>query len=375
MVYHVIFIFCLASIFFLERYSMSLSKTLTSEEKHNRYNRAERHLFLIVAIYMILICGLRAYDLRNYIGHDSNTYYGSYLRTSLLSLSNIINSDSTDLGYTLFEWCLSKMSCSFSILLTISAIIYVGSALLLIYKYSKSKWMSLFIFVGMSLYFFGFSAIRQDIAIGICIVAYMFSQKVQGLKGFIVFSALIWLASTFHASAIIFFPAYFLQKLPYKTSTVFIFVAIAIFTMLFKNQFASLLVHLAAETSDRYESYTSVENASAGILLYLFILATIILRILVAGNTSENAKNDNLVYLMTFMLIIFPAVQSGGAMMRIYYYYYIFVIVYLPNVLESITDYKMKQLGYLLLSGFLIYFYTGISLENLALAPYQFFWQ
>ena len=375
MVYHIIPLFCFCAVILLEQYGMNASRTLTIAEKSARQYKLEKKLYSIIVLYMIFLCGFRAYGSMNHVGIDTNAYYSGYLVRGTMSIGDIFSEETNDRGYALIEWFLSKIGAPFWVLLLSCSIIYVGTMAWYIHAESKSIWMSLFVFVGMSLYIFGFSAIRQSIAMGICMGAYMLTQRVSGWKSFLGFVVLVWSASTIHASAIVFLPAYFLGKVPYRNTTVVFMLGVAAITMLFKNQFASLIIKLAVETSDKYENYEIIENAGAGILLYLFILATVVLRLLVAGGMAEAGKTDNSAYFLLFMLILFPAVQSGGAMMRIYYYYYMFLIVYLPNTLESIGDRKTKQLAYILLTFFLIYYYSTTSLETMKLLPYKFFWQ
>lgn len=377
MVYHMIPVLCFFAAWFMEQYAMKAPGTLSALEKKQRNKKMERHLYILVVLYMIFICGFRAYGAMNHIGIDTYGYYQAYQSNIAIPFFDIFNEDVEDKGYVLLTWCFAKVGVNFTVFLSLAAAIYIGMLALYIHRCSKSRWMSLFVFVGMGLYFFAFSTIRQSIAMGICMGAYMLSQKVSGWKGFLGFAVLVWIASTIHASAIVFLPAYFLEKLPYRNITVIFMLAVAAITMLFKNQLSGLLMQLAIETSDKYENYAAdiTENAGAGMMLYLFVLATVVLRLLVSGGMSETAKKDNSVYFLLFMLILFPAVQSGGAMMRIYYYYYMFLIVYLPNTLESIGDRKTKQLAYILLTFFLIYYYSTTSFETMKLLPYHFFWQ
>ena len=374
MVYHTILLLCFAFAFFSERYTMSLVKNSIDIITEQRQN-LEKKLFFIIALYMLCLCGLRSYKPGAYVGLDTSAYYNMYLRYSSLNFSDIFDERMNDKGYVLFGWLLSKIEMDFSVLLFISAIIYVGGITWCIYRYSQNRWMSFFIFVAMGLYTFSFSAVRQSIAMGLCMIAYILSDKTQGWRGFILFIGITYIASTIHASAIIFLPVYLVQKISYKPATVFVFLGVAVATMLFKNQFASLLLQLAAETSEKYENYEMVRNAGAGIMLYLFVMMTVILCLLATNSKIKNDKKDNFVYLILCMLILFPATQSGGGMMRIYYYYYMFIVVFLPNVLESIEDLKTKQLAYLLLSMFLLWFYMSGDKRGLALIPYQFFWQ
>lgn len=375
MIYNIILFACFCFALCEGIYVRTLQKTLTDFEINKKCEKLEKKLFIFVIAYMIFVCGMRAYKGMNHVGIDTYTYYTMYLKQKSFNFHELMNNSEFDKGYALLSWLFIKLDCEFTAVILTAAIVFVGSVAIFIYKFSENRFMSIFVFVAMGLYFFGFTAIRQTLAIGICVCAYMFAQKNPGIKGLVVFLLLVWLASTFHASAIVFLPAYVLQKMPFKTSIVVVLLMVAALTMLFKNQVTELLFRFAAETSERYEIYTDVESGTAGTFLYLFVLMTVILRLVFVNGDALPTENDNLIYMLQFMLILFPAVQSGGAVMRIYFYYYIFIVAYLPNVLERIDDIKTKRLAYLLLAYFLLFMYAGSKLEASYLLPYQFFWQ
>ena len=375
MIYNIILFACFCFALCEGIYAKTLLKTSTNVEINEKCEKLEKKLFIFVIAYMIFICGMRAYKGINYVGIDTRNYYTMYLLQKSLTFKDIINNGDFDIGYTLLSWLFIKLDWEFAAIILCAAIVFVGSVAVFIYKYSKNRFMSIFVFVAMGLYFFGFTAIRQTLAMGICVCAYMFAQKNTGFKSLVVFVLLVWLASTIHASAIVFFPAYILQKMPFKTSRVVTLLVVAALAMLFKNQVTDLLFRFASQTSEKYEIYTDVESGSVGMRLYLFVLMTVILRLIFFNSEKKPSENDNLIYMVQFMLILFPAVQSGGAVMRIYFYYYIFFVAYLPNMLESIDDIKTRRLAYLLLTYFLLFVYSGTNFAVSHLLPYQFFWQ
>ncbi len=372
--YYVIPMYCLGAFLFVGYYLNSLPETIPLTNRLSIKQNLEKKFFIFIAIYMIALCGLRSYSALHHIGIDTHAYYLSYLSKQHFSLHNILTSDFNDKGYVILQRIFGKLDLKFWMLLLFNAIIYVGSVTWYIYKFSKNKWLSLFIFLAMGLYTFAFSAVRQSIAMGFCLIAFLLSNKISGWKSFLLFVFFTFIASTIHASAVIFFPMYFLQKLEYKTITVWLLLGVSALTMLFKTQFANLILTLAAEASDKYEGYEILEGSNAGILLYLLILAFIVLKLLEPGQ-KLSTKKDSSIYFLLFMLILFPATQTGGAMMRIYYYYYIFIVVYIPNALANIRDYKIRFLAYLFINAFLLYFYLSGDPQQLMLSPYYFFWQ
>ncbi len=344
-------------------------------------NKNQKIWFCAIIIYMIFLCAFRAYGRIYYIGIDTYGYYENYIQIdkSFNSISAIINSHGKDIGYKIVIWVLKKLHFDFTIALTLFSLAYVGIVGIYIYKYSKNMIVSIIVFASLGLYTFAFSAIRQSIAMGLCLAAYMLDDKYKGIKGFVYFVLFVAAAFKIHTSAVVFAPAYVIGKLPYRRSTIFVFMGIAAATMAFKGQFANFIMRLGADVAEHYEGYGSsvlVKERNAGMRLYMLVAALITLRLIFSKKISNNARNDSLIYMMLFMLILFPATQGGGAMMRIYYYYYIFIITFVPNTVENIKEHRDRIIIYTFLIAFFMYFfYSTLSNKTLMITPYRFFWQ
>lgn len=345
-----------------------------TKELSTEYDKSQlmRKFCFILAAYMILLCGIRGYTYPNYVGIDIINYYRMYINTDNMNMSYDFLITQKDHGFTFIVWILRQLGIDFTVALIIFALIYVGFVVLLIYKYSDNKVLSVLIFVCLGLYTFSFSAIRQSIAMGLCIGAYMIAKNVKGIKGFIPFALLVWIASTIHASASVFYFAYLFINLPYNRLIVYVMIACAAFTMILKSEFANFIINLAAEVSESYSDYEIAAETSSGLKLYFLITVIILLGFFFAD--KEKAKNDNMIYMILFMLVLFPAIQSGGAMMRIYYYYYIFIVIYAPNVIEQLRE-NDKAIVKVVFIAFLLLFYYTVTLKTGRLVPYYFFWQ
>lgn len=372
LVYHLLIIMC-----FCAAVLNSRKRLIENEAK----KRKELNVFFaVIVVYMILICGLRAYDRIYHIGIDTYGYFRSYesVTERYKTLTDIFAADGSDKGYDVLYWILNKIGFNYAIVSVIFSAIYVGIIGAFIYKYSKNVLMSLLVFAGLGLYIFAFSAIRQSLAMGLCLLGYMMDDKKKGIKGFVWFAVLLWVATTIHTSAIIFSFAYILGKLPLKKSLVFIMIIVALIAMLFKRQYAGLIQNIAENISDKYANYGEkqlVEEQNAGTKLYIFVAAVLALRLIFSNRFSGDKKDNSLVYMMLFMLILFPAVQGGGAIMRIYFYYYIFIVVFIPNTIESMRRPADRAMMYMLFIGFLLYYYLTSVLTGVTLTPYRFFWE
>jgi hypothetical protein len=123
-------------------------------------------------------------------------------------------------GYRLMVWIIKRFSNSYSVFLIIHAIIYY----LLIFKsfrtYSPFMFVSLMIFYSSSLGMMGSN--RQMIALAIC----LYSLRYIIEKKTLYFFLFVFIAASFHITAILFGIYYFLNK-DIKPFTVFILLTIA----------------------------------------------------------------------------------------------------------------------------------------------------
>lgn len=328
-----------------------------------------KRLYQAISCFLILwlIQGLR----HETIGIDSFNSYRPYFENLQVSWSNLFDFKDTysnfEIGYiTLnkaFKFFISTDTqwfiffCSFISIFPIAWVIY---------KYSPNIIFSYWVFASFQFYHFGFSGLRQAIALAFTCLAFHFIVE----KKIIYFVGLVLLASTFHTSAIMFIPAYWLyQKVNMNEKTLIISLVLLIVVVFFIKDIAfSLLVLLFG--GEKYSSALMESTVPSYNLLILFIL------ILVATYMS---KVETLIKLRSFMLMA-VLFQSLGIIAiyatRMAYYYSIFFVLTIPFVVETTTylsDKKMIRSGICLFLAW-FFFYCNAS-GYLEVIPYKFFWE
>lgn len=315
----------------------------------------------IVSIALICISGLRGIN----VGIDTVGYYNSFNFKMTQSFFQIFEGAEKEYGYKLFEYFVGRIFGEFQILLLLVAIFSVGTVSYLINKYSSNYLLSYILFVGLGFFTFGMSTIRQTIAIGFTLIAYEFIQKKQ-LKSFLI---TVIIASMFHITAVIFLPSYWLNKFKLNKKTSIFFIVMATVFIVFKDVIRDVLLN-----SFTASEYSSV--ATGGNKFYLFLVFSLILGVIYRKSLlTENEHNKSLFFMIVAAVFIMPITQFNPAVMRLYYYYSIFLIVYIPNILNAIKDkgiFLLGIYGYTLIS--LIWFFSNI-IPTSRLENYLFFWQ
>ena len=181
-------------------------------------------------IYVILSLGLPAFLAMfrsEYVGNDTSVYASLFYK--IASSANYLNyAHRYEIGYIYLNKVLSSIFDNHQILLVITSgyIYFVFGRF--IYKYSKSPWLSVFLFFTMRYFDMSMSVIRQMLAIATLILSYDYIIEKKPLKFYLT----VLIACLFHVAAIVFLPAYHISKFKISnkfTITMLIFTGVSFY--------------------------------------------------------------------------------------------------------------------------------------------------
>lgn len=333
-------------------------------------NNKNKKYFIFVTLFMIILVGFRDFS----VGIDTYGYYKTYIRYANIDFNYIFRDHVKEKGYIFIQILFNKLGIGFLGFNILYAVFNFCIISLLIYRYSKMPWLSYFLYICFSFYTLSFTMVRQTLAMSIVILAVMQDKK-DGIWSFLKFVLFIYIAHMFHSSAIITLPLWFVRRIKFNKRLAIVIFIIAFFTFVFKSKMANFVINYATEISDKYESY-NVKTGNAGVLLYMMMIVSVMFGYMLKSFLFEK-DNVFFFYCLCIMIILFPAVQGGNAIMRIYYYFYIFMIVYIPNMLESIRKeehFYVKLFILMLYIGVGIYcFRSGLLHNTYGVMPYKLF--
>lgn len=342
----------------LEKYRIS-KKSISSNEQ-TRNTRYPLYYFSVVSLVLIAISGLRS----NVVGSDTQMYQNIFNYGKSLPLSQDLATTSIEYGYVFFEHIVGSVFDNYQWFLIIVAVITIIPVTIIIYKYSEKPWMSYFLFITFGYFPFFMAGIRQAIAIAITLIAFIFVRK----NRLIPFVICIGLAFTFHKTAIIFLPVFWLDKFKLNKKTISFAVLCIIGGFLFRQPLYQLLNNYARQSFSYLDA--------GGIKMYVFMLLSVILGFIYYKDfIKQNENNKIFLYMMIVSSVIWPMVSFNPAMFRLYYYYHIFIIIYVANLIVSIKDKRAKfivTVGYLLIGGY--YLVAQVIIKGNNYYPYYFFW-
>ncbi len=284
-----------------------------------------------------------------------------------------------------FQW-LMKAVChltggDFQFFLLLIAIIIEIIVAILIYRYSPIPWLSFAMWNCLGFYVFGFSAVKQSLAMAILMLSYICIIEKKP-KLFIIFTAL---ASIFHLPALAFFPAYPISKLKLNFKTIAGYVVSAVLIFALREPIVTTL-------QDAY--YTDKDFAADTFLGTRFIM---MLLMLVVGALLKGFQGKH--FSSLFMLIGVAAIFQmfcgyDNVFTRLADYYFQFVILYIPMLFvdfeeeaypfrmgpKIVFDESMSKMLIVFLVAFGIWFYdNSILLDDIIavddFTKYRFFWE
>ena len=196
--------------------------------------RRKYYIGLMTVLHTCL-CGFR-YQL---ITGDLHKYYWTFYNSGTYGwFSEELLEGGRNSGFFLFNKLIYHLSGGdFQFFLFLIALIIHLVLAYVVYRYSPAPWFSYLIWNCMSFYIFGFSAIKQALAMAFVMLAFVgIAEKKLGF-----FLGMMAIAGSIHMPALIFLPTYWMGKLRLNSRTILLYIFIGIAIFVFKNQFVQFI--------------------------------------------------------------------------------------------------------------------------------------
>lgn len=237
-----------------------------------------------------------------------------------------------------------------------------------IYKHSDNPFISVIIFMGIEFFTLSFTALRQMIAVAIVINSYSFIKEKKPIK----FILLVLIASLFHKTAIIFLIAYFFRYISINKKTIIIaFVTLLIIQIIGFD----IIIAVARKIYPYYIPETIIFSkdgiVQAMLILFYFIIGLYLYYFQI---NEKDRKEDIILYGIMFTAFFIQSFTNRIPMLnRLMWYFYIFVILFLPNLIEKVKNNKIKKIAYsgVVFLNLIQFLFSSMQMYNII--PYEFF--
>ena len=332
---------------------------LFPENPHNR-----KIYIIIMATIHTFICGFKYM----YLSGDLIKYAGNYYRLQHRSWLDLpSNNGSNILWFALLRLFSGLSGGDFQVFLFFQALFVEVVLALFIYHYSACPWLSYLVWNCMSMYIYGFSAIKQSTAMAVIMIAMMGVLEDKPL----LFYISVLIGGLIHFPAFCFLPVYAIRNQKTNEKMIIILAMIIGIIFLFRNPIVNFMSQLY------YAEAGFSGNAKVG-LRFGIILGIAVAGFLLRG-TWEN-KSQKLLHVIIIAAVLQMFSGYSNVFTRLADYYFQFSILFIPlffadtnvsinqMIPEGITpvfgfDEKNRSITILVLVLLLIifYYYSGFS--------------
>lgn len=315
---------------------------------------------LLVGAVLVLFAGLRD----SQVGADTETYVGHFYSSGSF---NIV-SERQDIAYYILSWFARALSESYAMLLVLIALVVVGCYMTTITRVVKRYETALYLFVALSVYTFFFNGARQGIAAAICFLAIPFLLE----RRLWLYIFLVAVAATFHRSALVTLPLYWLASPHVRWQRLVALGAATVGMMAFLGAFVGLAADLI---SDKYARYAEASEGggevwvaffvSQGALLYIF-------KFIVQDPDRRYARLLNI-----YLLGLVPAIASTlssvdpSGLLRLHLYFTPMAILLWPMVFEQLGATAARGLLAMGFAAVTLLFFILTTSNFSGLVPYR----
>lgn len=312
------------------------------------------------------------------IGTDTNSYIAIFNECPM-PLYDFGNSR-YEVGYIWLNRILRSITDNYQILFIVSSFFVYYSFGRFIAKYSRNKWLSVYMFLCYGFYTTTFNLVRQGIAIGILLFAFDYIVSGRKLK----FAILVLIAMMFHTTAIVFFFAYMARNIRFSVK---LFAVVGLIGIIGVYLF-SVILNLAFSYLPMYQRYGDsgyVGDAGLANMLYIFISAVILIySYSILGNkkvksnlTPMQSRVDNYsMVLVMFAFVLYILSMKANILDRVGIYFNVFTILLLPNAVKELKGEEKFIVYPILIITFYLYTMAIIMYRPLwnSVFPYSFCW-
>lgn len=258
-----------------------------------------------------------------------------------------------DYGFGILQMILkNNFSEDPQIMIFTAALITNVLIVIVFYQYSRMIEISLYVYITGGLFLVSMNGIRQVLAAAIAFTAIRYLMNGNWIK----YSLIVLLASTFHQSAIVLIPIFFLVRFrawSKSTVVIIIFAVIAIFAF---EQFTSLLFKALADT--QYSDYEKFDEGGSNILRSLVAAAPLVVAYFGRKKLKRVFPDSDYIINMALLGLIFMVISTQSWIFaRISIYFELYQLILISWIITLFSEKKGRILYYGILICYFVYFY------------------
>jgi len=220
------------------------------------------------------------------------------------------------------------------------------------YNYSRFIELSLYVYITGGLFLVSMNGIRQVLAASIAFIAIRF--LING--NFIKYSLIILFASTFHQSALVLIPIYFLVRFKAWSKTTVVVIIFAVLAVLGFEQFSNLLFIALEDT--QYSDYENFDEGGSNILRTLVAIVPLFIAYLGRQKLKIIFPDSDYIVNMAILGFVFMLISTQWWIFaRVSIYFELYHLILISWIVKLFSKKDGRILYYGILSCYLLYYY------------------
>ncbi|MBO1512355.1 EpsG family protein [Metabacillus bambusae] len=338
---------------FFSRYIPILSATIP-------YTLIKPNKFMII---LALTCIVLVSGLRNNIG-DTSAYMHSY-EIQNFTWEHVL--ENKEPGFGLLQMVLKNISNDPQLLIFITALVTNVLIIITLFKYAKMIELSLYVFITSGMFTVSMNGIRQFLAASIIFWATKYLLEGNFKRYFFI----ILFASTFHESALILVPIYFIVRRKAWTKITYSLLGLTILIVMGFNEFSQILFSAIEDT--QYGQYSNFTEGGANIIRVIVDSVPIIIAYLGRDKLRKLWPKSDIIVNMSIIGLLFMFIATQNWIFaRFNIYFNLYNLILISWIIYLFKENNRKFIYYGILICYLMYFYYEqvISLSLLYQSDY-----
>lgn len=299
-------------------------------------------------VFFALTCIVMVSGLRNTIG---DTYYYMHAYESI-DFTWDYTLENKDPGFSVLQMVLKNFSTDAQLLIFVTALVTNVLIFITLYKYTKVFELGIYVYITSGMFIVSMNGIRQFLAASII----FWGTKYLINGNLISYLLLVLLASTFHESALILIPIYFIVRREAWTKFTFILLVLTSLLVLGFEQFSTLLFSAIEET--QYGHYNDFSEGGANRIRVVVEAIPVIIAFLGRHKLKELWPKSDIIVNMSLISLIFMLIATQNWIFaRFNIYFSLYNIILISWLVYLFKESNRKFIYYGILVCYLMYFY------------------
>ncbi|MGI8384812.1 EpsG family protein [Robertmurraya sp. P23] len=313
------------------------------DTEYSSHMRPNKLLVLGALVSLVLISGLRSNIGDTYFYkhiYDTNEFSWEYITSQ------------KDIGFGILQMFLKIYFSDSQAMILTSALITNILIVSVLYKYSRLFELSLFVYITGGLFLVSMNGIRQVLAAAIVFGATRF--LING--NWIAYILIVIFASTFHQSALVLIPIYFIVRYKAWSKATIILLFSSVIIVIGFDLFSSILFSAIEDT--QYGHYSNFNEGGANIIRVAVDAVPLVIAFLGKDRLREINPSSDFIVNMALLGFVFMLISTQNWIFaRFSIYFSLYQLILISWIVKLFKDRSQRFVYFALVNCYILYYY------------------